>query len=83
LSSALAFGLPWIARFREDLVNLAVAATVASWSAVICLVLLVIALILYRFRGAWLLIPFAISLYWPSIFFAIISGCARDRTLCP
>ena len=83
LFSVLAFGVPWIARFREDLLNWTVAAPITSWSAVICLILLVAALMLYRLRGAWPLIPFAASLYWPYVLFTIVSACARDRSLCP
>lgn len=38
---------------------------VASWAAIACSVLLLTALVLFRFRGLWLVIPTVIALIWP------------------
>ena len=81
--AAVAFIAPW-ATYRfggEDLAIKVMA--VAIWPAIACLVLLVIGLFQARVRGLWLIIPLAVSLFWP-LYVGIsigrdISDCQRKH----
>lgn len=53
------------------------------WLAIVWLILLVVGLFTYRWKGLWLLIGSPLALMWPAAGFAIASACAENIAKCP
>ena len=50
--------------------------------AIIWLVLQVVAVVRYRWRGLWLLIGLPIVLFWPIVFELLENACRHDKNAC-
>lgn len=51
-----------------------------GWLALICVGLAIYGIVLYRWRGTWLLLPILFALIWPVVLFR--SACNVDVNIC-
>jgi hypothetical protein len=76
LVAAVGFGVPWLTGSSAYW-------SLSTWLAFAWIVMILVALVILRWRGLLLLIGAPLALYYPFVAYWIISACAENINMCP
>jgi hypothetical protein len=76
LSSLISLAMPWVSVATLGQIRLAITATVALIALIVAFATAVLAIVVHRKRGLWVLLAAVPALFWPVAIISMVTACS-------